>query len=86
MTSDQNRVKISEIIASIFYDVWDDIRNDRYTEYDEAGGRGSTKSSFISICIVYGMMLDRQRGIITHALALRQFQKDLRESVFEQIG
>ena len=86
MTSDQNRVKISELIAPVFYDVWDDIRNDRYTEYDEAGGRGSTKSSLISICIVYGMMLDRQRGIITHALALRQYQKDLRESVFEQIG
>ncbi len=87
MTLDQsNRVKISELIAPIFYPLWDDIRNERYTEYDEAGGRGSTKSSVISICIVYGMMLDRQKGVISHALALRQYQKDLRESVFEQIG
>ncbi|MCM1130096.1 MAG: phage terminase large subunit [Roseburia sp.] len=86
MTSDQNRVKISELIAPIFYDLWDDVRNGRYTEYDEVGGRGSTKSSIISLCIVYFMMLDRKNGIITHAVVLRQYQKDLRESVFEQIG
>lgn len=86
MTSEPKKIKLSEIIAPIFYEVWDDIRNERYTEYDEDGGRGSTKSSLISICIVYGMMLDRQNGIISHAVSLRQYQKDLRESVFEQIG
>lgn len=86
MTSEKARVKISELIAPPFYEIWNLLRKGEYTEYDEEGGRGSTKSSFISICIVYGMMLDRQNGIITHALALRQYQKDLRESVFEQIG
>lgn len=84
MTS--NSVSLKEVVAPIFYDVWKDIRAGTFTEFDLTGGRGSTKSSVISLAIVYMMMRDRQEGLITHAIALRQYQKDIRESIFEQIG
>ena len=86
MSQTQTKVKISETIAPPFYKIWNSIKKGEFTEFDETGGRGSTKSSFISIAIVYGMMSDREAGELTHAVILRQFGKDLRESVFEQIG
>ena len=84
--SQTQTVKISDIIAPVFYETWNDLKNGIFTDYDETGGRGSTKSSFISIAIVYGMMHDRDCGEITHGVALRQLSKDLRESVYEQIA
>ena len=46
------------IIASAFRDVSKDVRDMRHAEYMLCGGRGSTKSSFISIMIVLGLLLD----------------------------
>lgn len=87
-TSQENKqvIRTSELIAPVFHPIWDDIKNCRYSEIDLQGGRYSTKSSFTSLAIVLGMMLDRRNGEITHGVALRKTGKDLRESVFEQIG
>lgn len=81
-----NNISISQLIAPAFYKIWNSLKKGEFTEYDETGGRGSTKSSFISIAIVYGMMHDRDLGSLTHAVILRQLGKDLQESVFEQIA
>ena len=78
-------VKVSELIAPIFYPTHKSIKNNEFTYYDETGGRGSTKSSFVSIEIVLGMMNDRRNGHITHATCLRMVANTLRGSVLEQI-
>lgn len=79
-------VKLSKIIAPTFSTVHQDIKRHRHTHYWLKGGRGSTKSSFISVEIPLGMMRDAARGEYTNAIVLRRYGVALRESVFEQIG
>ncbi len=79
-------VKLSDIIAPAFSTVHQDIKRHRHTHYWLKGGRGSTKSSFLSVEIVLGMMRDAARGEYTNAIVLRRYGVTLRESVFEQIG
>ena len=73
--------RLSELIAPGFYGLHGDIKRGRYTHYWLKGGRGSTKSSFVSLEIVLGMMLDRA----ANAVVLRKVGQTLRESVFEQL-
>lgn len=79
-------VKLSKIIAPSFAAVHQDIKEHGHTHYWLKGGRGSTKSSFISVEIVLGMMRDAGKGLHTNAVVLRRYGVTLRESVFEQIG
>lgn len=53
----------------------------KHTYYDLYGGRGSTKSSFISVEIVLGMMQDP----LANTVVFRKYGVTLRESVYEQI-
>jgi len=76
------QVKLTEVIAPSFYAVHQDIKNEGHTYYDLYGGRGSTKSSFISAEIVLGMMQDPD----ANAIVFRKYGTTLRESVFEQIS
>lgn len=78
-------VSLSKKIAPPFYEIHRMIKDNLYTYFDLDGGRGSTKSSFVSIEIVNGMMRDRQQGQITHAVCLRMVANTLRTSVVEQI-
>ena len=79
-------VKLSKVIAPSFAAVHQDIKGHGHTHYWLKGGRGSTKSSFISVEIVLGMMRDAGKGLHTNAVVLRRYGVTLRESVFEQIG
>ena len=47
---------LSKCIGKAFYSVHKDIQSGRHTYYDLTGGRGSLKSSFVSIEIIYSMM------------------------------
>ena len=76
------QVKLTEVIAPSFYPVHQDIKAEGHTYYDLYGGRGSTKSSFISAEIVLGMMQDPE----ANAIVFRKYGTTLRESVFEQIA
>ncbi len=78
-------VKLKSIIAKSFYDAHKDIKQGLHTHYWFKGGRGSTKSSFISIEIVLGMMKDAQQGIMSNALIIRRVKDTLSESVRDQI-
>ncbi len=69
------------VIAPSFIDVYDDIVEQRHTEYVLYGGRGSTKSSFISLMFVYLI----KNFPDMHMLALRQVKDTLRDSVYSQI-
>ena len=75
-------VRLSDLIAPSFYDLYYDIENGNYTHYWLGGGRGSTKSSFASIEIVLGMM--SHPG--TNAVAIRKVGLYLKDSVFEQLN
>lgn len=79
-------IQLTDIIAPTFYPVHWDILDGKHTYYDLYGGRGSTKSSFISIETVLGMMMDAERGEYTNAVVFRKVGNTLRESVFEQIA
>ena len=80
-TISQNQILLTDIIAPSFYSVHWDIAEGKHTYYDLYGGRGSTKSSFISVEIVFGMMQDP----MANAVVFRKYGVTLRESVYEQI-
>ena len=73
--------KLDTLIAPSFYTVHNDIKKKRHTHYWLKGGRGSTKSSFISIEIIFGMMQDPK----ANALAMRKVGVNLKDSVYEQL-
>lgn len=74
-------VPLTNLIAPNFYEVHHAIKEKRYTHYWLKGGRGSTKSSFVSLQIILGMMKDPA----ANAVALRKVKENLRESVYEQL-
>ena len=76
-----SNVKLSEIIAPSFYGLHKDIKENRHTHYFVKGGRGSTKSSFISIEIILGMMKDPE----SNAVALRKVGDTIVDSIFSQL-
>ena len=82
MTSqNQTPVKLTSLIAPSFHGLHWDILEHKHTHYKLAGGRGSTKSSFISLEIILGMMQDTE----ANAIAMRKVGRFLEESVFEQL-
>lgn len=74
-------IRISEIIAPSFYELHKHVKNNDYTHYMLKGGRGSTKSSFVSIEIPLGMMKDPK----ANAVIFMKTRDSIRESVLEQI-
>lgn len=75
------QVRLTDLIAPQFYDIHWDIIEGKHTHYKLYGGRGSTKSSFISIEIIMGMMQDPN----ANAACFRRVGNTLQESVFEQL-
>lgn len=74
------RVLISEKIGQSYYAACRDIIEHRHTHYNFSGGRGSLKSSFISLIVPILLM---QHPDI-HALVCRKVSNTLRDSVFAQ--
>lgn len=83
---ESNTVKLNEIIAPAFYNVFWDVLDGKHTYYDLYGGRGSTKSSFVGIMVPFQMMQDAENGDFTNAVIFRKVGTTLRESVYEQIA
>jgi len=71
----------ANVLAPRFLDAYDDIGIHGHTEYVFRGGRGSTKSSFISLVIVWLI----KNNPTMHAIALRQVGNTLRDSVYSQL-
>lgn len=80
-----NKISLKSIIAPSFHEVHKDIKQNLHTHYWLKGGRGSTKSSFISIEIVLGIMKDASKNIMSNAVVFRRVKDVLRGSVFEQM-
>ncbi|ULL14350.1 PBSX family phage terminase large subunit [Paenibacillus sp. H1-7] len=72
--------RLSGCIAPSFHEIHRDIKRDGHTHYWLGGGRGSTKSSFVAIEIVLGMMKDPNANCV----ALRKVKDTLKDSVYEQ--
>lgn len=70
-----------KIIADVFKPVMLDIDQGLHREYMLKGGRGSTKSSFISVAIILGMLEDDR----ANAIVYRRVANTIKDSVFEQM-
>mgnify|MGYP004522461697 FL=1 len=68
------------MVAPVFAPVLFDIKEKRHTEYVFPGGRGSTKSSFVSL--VVGDILRSNDQI--HAVIMRQVGDTMRSSIYQQ--
>lgn len=75
-------IRLSDKIGPAFYSVARDVFQHGHTHYDESGGRGSLKSSFVSIIVPTLMMQDENRDC--HALVLRKVAATMRDSVYAQ--
>jgi len=75
------QIRLSEIIAPHFFDIHQDIKKHGHTFYWEEGGRGSTKSSHISIEIPLLLLKNPQ----CHAVILRKVGNTIKNSVYPQM-
>jgi PBSX family phage terminase large subunit len=71
---------LADLISPSFYDLHQDIRKGGHSHYWLKGGRGSTKSSFIAIEVILGIMAFKG----ANAVALRKVGDTLRDSAYEQ--
>lgn len=74
-------VDASALVIPRFHDVLGDVMAHGHTHYWLYGGRGSTKSSFISVCIVLLLLAHPE----ANAVIVRRFSNTLRDSVFSQL-
>lgn len=76
-----SEVRLSNLIAKPFIPVHRDIKRGDHSEYWLDGGRGSLKSSFISLEVILLLI----QNPMMHAIIYRRVGNTLRESVYEQI-
>lgn len=77
-----NRADILDSIAPAYIPLHDDIIRGDHSIYHLPGGRGSAKSSFVSLEIVDGMMKDPA----ANAVVFRRTAATLRDSCYSQIA
>ncbi len=75
---------IKQHIAPVYFPLHEDIEGGAHTTYNLPGGRGSCKSSFVSLEIVNGVMSDITGN--SSAIVFRYVGATLRESCFNQIA
>ncbi len=79
MTS--NIVRLTNNIAPSFYELHHLIQNHKYTHYWIAGGRGSTKSSFVPQEIL--LLMEKYEDV--NVVILRKVKDTIRDSVYAQM-
>lgn len=77
----RKEINVYSLMARPFWDAYDDLQSAKHTEYWFKGGRGSTKSSFISIAIIVGMLNDRN----ANAIVYRMVGNTIKDSVYAQM-
>lgn len=73
--------KLSELLSPAFVESHKAVKSGGITELVEQGGRGSTKSSFVSVEVLLCMLKHPE----CHAVVLRKVGNTLRTSVYAQI-
>lgn len=74
-------IDIVECIAECYLPIHKEVQEGTHTIFHLPGGRGSAKSSFVSLEIVDGIMKDST----ANGIVFRRYANTLRESVFSQI-
>ena len=74
-------VKRKDLFIPRFDPIYNDILDHKYIHYIFQGGRGSTKSSFISFVIINLILLHPD----VHALCLRKIARTCQDTIFQQI-
>jgi len=77
---DRIKVKLRDVIAPGFYELHRTLKQEFDGEVWCKGGRGSTKSTFISVQIILGIKRDPQ----ANAIVFRRYQNELRKTVLGQ--
>lgn len=77
----QKTIKLKDCIIGLFFDVLDDILHHKHSRYIFPGGRGSTKSSFIAICIVLLITIFPK----INAVCFRKIANTIQTSIFPQV-
>lgn len=72
---------LSSLISQAFYESHRAVKNNEINELVEKGGRGSAKSSFISVEVILEMI----KHSLCHAVVIRKVKNTLRTSVYAQI-
>lgn len=72
---------IYDSMARVFWDLYDDLKRGDHAEYWLKGGRGSTKSSFISLAIIRGILADPN----ANAIVYRKVANTIKDSVYSQM-
>lgn len=75
------QIKLSDKMAPSFFSVHQDVKRHDHAHYVLAGGRGSTKSSYVSLEIPLLLMQNPE----CHAVILRKVANTLRNSVYTQM-
>lgn len=75
-----SEIRLSEKIGPAFYKVARDVFRHGHTHYDFSGGRGSLKSSTVSVLVPLVLIKNPN----THALVLRKVANTIRDSVYAQ--
>lgn len=77
------KITLDDLIPHNFDDVLMDVLEHRHTHYIFKGGRGSCKSSFVSIAII--LLMTRPENRDKHCIIFRKTANTLRDSVFSQM-
>lgn len=75
-----SEVRLSQLLGEAYYSFAKDALEHRHTHYDLSGGRGSLKSSTVSVLVPLIMLQHPD----VHALVLRKIGNTLRDSVYAQ--
>lgn len=78
-------IKLTDCIAPSFYGAYHKVMKEKYIHYWFKGGRGSTKSAFISIMLILKIMEDGNKGIMSNAVVIRRVKDTLKDSVFANL-
>lgn len=76
-------ITLDDLIPHNFDDVLMDVLEHRHTHYIFKGGRGSCKSSFVSIAII--LLMTRPENKDKHCIIFRKTANTLRDSVYSQM-
>ena len=75
-----SEVRMSQVLGSAFYDLAHDVFLHKHTHYNLSGGRGSLKSSCVSLLVP--TLIVQNPNI--HACVFRKVGNTIRDSVFQQ--
>lgn len=75
-----SEIRLTSVLGPAFYELSGDVFRHEHTHYDLSGGRGSLKSSCVSLLVP--LLLIENPG--AHALVLRKVANTIRDSVYAQ--